>query len=135
MSAYQPYQGLAGGTIAPSSFIKQSTAADNTFLQCGANGIPVGVAQVGQKNVPGLLGSNNAIAAETGDNIMVYPPGSVCPIMFSGTVGAGAYVKSDANGFAVAANANDIPAGFTEQAGAANTFGQILVLGPGGKAS
>lgn len=64
---------------------------------------------------------------------MVYPPGSVALIMFDGTVGSGAFVKSDASGFAVAAATGDIIAGLTQQAGAANTFGLILVMPPGTK--
>lgn len=130
---YQPIQGLAGGTIAPSSFVKLSTAADNTYLQCGAAGLVEGVAQVGMRNVPGLLGSDTAIAANAGDNIMIYPPGSVAPIHFAGSVGAGAFVKSDASGFAIAASSGDVCGGFTWQAGAAGTLGQILVLQPGTK--
>lgn len=35
--------GIAGGTIAPARFVKQSTAADNTFLQCGVGDAPIGV--------------------------------------------------------------------------------------------
>lgn len=133
MSAFQPILGILGGTVAPSSFVKLSTAADNTYLQCGAAGLVAGVSQVGMRNVPGLLGSDILVAGNVGDEIAIFPPLSVCLIHFAGTVGAGAFVKSDASGFAVAASSGDVCGGITIQAGAAGTFGEIFVLPPGTK--
>jgi len=96
----------AGGTIAPSSFVKVSTAADNTALQCSAaTDVVLGIAQVGMKRTPGLAGSDTAIAAQAGDVISIFSLGDVAPIQL-GTGGCtrGDLLTSDSSGFGVTAS-------------------------------
>ena len=103
----------AGGTIAPSSFVVMSTAADNTALAAsGTSVVILGIAQVGMKRTPGLAGSDTTIAAQAGDVISIFSLGDVAPIQL-GTGGCtrGDMLTSDASGFGVtAASTNEVGA-------------------------
>lgn len=129
----QPEQWVAGGTIGPSRFVKISTAADHTLLQSGAADPSYGISQVGMLNTPGLLGSDLTIAANATDQIQVYPFGCIAPILCAGTVTAGAFVKSDANGEAVAASSGNVASGIMVEAGSAGIMSLCKVLPPGTK--
>lgn len=129
----QPEQWVAGGTIAPSRFVKISTVADHTLLQSGAAASSYGISQVGMLNPPGLLGSDVAIAANALDQIQVYPFGCVAPILCVTTVTAGQFVKSDTDGKATPASSGDVASGIMVEAGAAGLLALCKALPPGTK--
>jgi hypothetical protein len=130
---YNPEQWVAGNTVQISQFVKISTAADHTLTPCGANDAAYGISQTGMQQPPGLTGSNNLVAANANDNFLVYGMGCIAPITCGGTVTAGQFVNSDANGHAVAA-ANGINiVGQMVEAGANGTLAQCKVLGPGAR--
>ncbi len=90
---------VAGGTIAPKRFVKMSTSADNTVLQATANDRCDGVSQQGQRDAPGLTGSDAVVAAAAGDQIDTYTPGDLCYVV-AGASGCtrSVWVKSDSAG-------------------------------------
>lgn len=133
MLAFNPEQWVAGNTILVNQFVKISTAADHTLTPCGANDSAYGISQVGMQQPPGLTGSNNAICANANDNFLVYPLGSVAQITCGGTVTAGAFVNSDANGHAVTAANGIAICGQMVEAGANGTLALCKVLGPGAR--
>jgi hypothetical protein len=93
----------AGGTISPAVFVKMSTTADNTVLEGTANARTIGVSQEGMKRAPGLPGSDDTIAAESGDEIDVFGLGDVCLIEAGAAVVRGDECESNAAGQAIAA--------------------------------
>lgn len=95
-----PY--TAGGDIAVSTFVKLSTAADNTVLAAGDNVQTVGVSNEAAKDAP--IPNASALAGVAGSPVRVYPIGSIAKVIVgSGGVTRGALVKSDTNGAAVLA--------------------------------
>lgn len=116
---------IAGGTIAPSRFVTHSASADNTVTQSVAASPSPFVSQVGSKRVPGLAGSDAAIAAETGDALQVFALGDVAPIEIGAAVVRGAFLKSDANGRAITAVATDEAWALALQSGGA--LGAIIM--------
>lgn len=94
----QQPQLIAGGTLAPMTFAKVSTAADDTCLQAGANDVIIGITQVGTDNPPGLTGATSN-AATVGESIQLYGLGDICSLTAgSGGWTAGDRLKSDASG-------------------------------------
>lgn len=94
----------SGGNITTSSFVKVSTAAEHTALQCGDNEAPIGVSQIGTKYPQGLAGLSNTYAAEAGDEIQLFGLGDICRIRAgAGGFTKGAWLKSDSSGDAVLA--------------------------------
>ena len=90
-------QGISGGTIRPSRFVKISTAADQTFLEADANEQTIGIAQDWQRDAP--IDGADVDAAEAGDPLSVNPIGCTCLLQIgSGGVTAGDEIKSDADG-------------------------------------
>lgn len=91
----------AGGTIYPARFVKHSTSADMTVLQCGTNERPHGSSQLGTRDAPGVNGAGTDAAA-SGEEIMVFHPGQMGQIeLGSGGCSAGDLLKSDTDGKAV----------------------------------
>lgn len=108
----------AGGTIAPTSFVKISAVADRTVLQAAANTtVTIGISQVGMKRMPGLAGSDTTIAAEAGDQIEICSLGDVCLL----TIGAGGCTAGDM----LTPGASG--AGITSAVGAGNQVGAIAL--------
>lgn len=98
---------IAGGTIGPSRFCTPSAAADHTVLQSTAGAPSPFISQVGMKRPPGLPGSDNAIAAEAGDQIQLFALGDVCALTAGAAVTRGAFLKSDATGRGIAGAAGE----------------------------
>lgn len=99
---FETIQGVAGGDIRPSRFVKLSTAADNTFLEADANEVTIGIATDATQDAP--LPSADGDAAEAADQVHVNPIGCVAKLYIgSGGVTRGAYIKSDADGKGVLA--------------------------------
>lgn len=89
----------AGGNIDTASFVKVSTADENTCLQAGDNERVIGISQMGTKYPQGLAGLSNTNAAETGDEVALFGLGDICRLRAgTGGFGSGDMLKSDTNG-------------------------------------
>ena len=112
---------VAGGTIAPCRFVVPDPSADETILQCSVGGQPtIGVMQEGQKDTPGLTGSDAIVAAVLGDqNFKVHGLTDVCLIEAGGAFNAGAELMTDTNGRAVYATTGYYVGAIALQASAA----------------
>ncbi len=97
-----PYHGIkfaAGGAIAPSRFVVQSST-DSTVTQAGtANVRCFGISQPGTHDAPGLTGSSANAALADLDPIEVFTLGMECPLE-AGVGGwtAGNMLKTDSSG-------------------------------------
>lgn len=122
---------VAGGTIAPSRFVKLSQAAAWTVLQADSGNGILGVMQEGQRNAPGLPGSDTTIAAIAGDagTFNIYQAGDKCRIELLVAVGAGQALKASTGGKAIAhtSGSADI-GGFAMTDGATGDFIEMLVM-------
>lgn len=90
----------ASGDIRPCRFVKIS--GNFTVAEADANEDAVGVAYQDGKFAPlnDLVTTNNHAAS--GDIVRLYSDGDVCLLEYGGTVTAGQYLKSDADGKGVA---------------------------------
>ena len=113
---------VAGGTIAPSRFIKQTSTAF-TVIQATSGEALLGVMQEGQRNAPGLTGSDADIAAISGDagTFNVYNPGDRCRVKVIAAVNPGVALKCSTGGM-----------GITHSTGTANIGGFTLTSGNAG---
>lgn len=90
----------AGGSIAPSIFVKVSTAADFKVLAAGANDAVIGISSAAAHDAP--LSGASTTAAESGDSLEVHPIGSVALLQAgSGGWTRGDELKSDSSGYGV----------------------------------
>ncbi len=105
---------IAGGNIAPSRFVKPSTTAPHTVLQCTTTDKPVGISMKGTHNVPGTIGGvaiDDGYAAVAGMSIGVFDQadsekGQFIDLELGGTVTAGDFLKPDTDGKGVVASAD-----------------------------
>lgn len=119
---------VAGGTILPYSFVKQSTTAPNTVLQAGAGDVPIGISQKGTRNTP-YSTLNDGDAALVGEDILVFQENEYATIQFGGTVTAGDFLKPSTNGVAITAGSDgDVYGAKTNQAGTTGQLIEVLVL-------
>jgi hypothetical protein len=94
----------AGGDIAPSIFVKQSTSVDQTLVACGNTERAFGVSGEGQFTTPGLLaalGGSEATplhASTTSPEIVYWGLGQYCLLKCGTAWSAGALLTSDADG-------------------------------------
>lgn len=133
---------IAGGNIAPSRFVKASTTANNTALQAtdgsASHGDPVvGISQKGTHNVPGTIGGvaiDDGYAAIAGMSVGVYDQadsekGQFIDLELGGTVAAGDYLKSDANGKGVTSSTDgDYYGARTFVAGVAGQLVRVQII-------
>lgn len=92
---------VAGGTIAPSVGIKLDTTADQV-VQATSGDALIGVMQLGQRDTPGLTGSDSTIAAIVGDtNFDFYVRGDWCQVQALAAFTAGQWWKASTGGKAV----------------------------------
>lgn len=120
---------VSEGSIAPCRFVKAGSA-DESMLQCGAGEKPIGIITDGQFRTPGLVGSDSAIAVESGYTARVFVPGEDC-LLELGTGGAtyGAWLKSDTDGKGVATTSDGDEVGAQAlQAGSAGDKVRVLVI-------
>lgn len=88
----------AGGTIPPCRCVKQdTTTADSVVLAEDATVAVIGVSQEGMKNPPGVVGSDTAVAAESGDQIQVITFG-VALVECGGTITRGDQLEPTTGG-------------------------------------
>jgi hypothetical protein len=119
---------VAGGTINPCRFVTMNTilsngvttptSADFTVFQSGAGTASKGDQGIGISQ-EGTADWLNTFAANTGQpQIRIFGPGEIGLVECGGTVTAGAWVKSDANGRAVACTTDlDYAMGLALQSG------------------
>lgn len=121
---------IAGGDIRPCRFVKVSTAADFTLLECDANEEVFGISTNATQDAP--IPNADGDAAEAGDQIHVHQPGTVCDLEIgSGGITRGAWLKSDADGKGVAAATTGATAQFygakALESGSEGEFVKVLV--------
>jgi hypothetical protein len=109
----------AGGTIAPSVFVKRDSTAFQ-ILQADSGNALLGVMQEGQRDAPGTTGADSAVAALSGDKATfnIYQDGDRCRVKLAVAVTAGQAVKASLNG-----------QGAPHTSGAANIGGFALTSG------
>lgn len=90
---------IAGGTIRPNRFVKVSTAADNTVLECNAGDQPIGVTTSSTIDYT----SDNHATSTAGEDSVSLQPGRVHDIEAAGTHTRGDYLIPDDDGKAVIA--------------------------------
>lgn len=93
----------ASGTIRPCRFVKVSGAM--TGAECDANELAIGITRPGTDYPPINDSSRVTVsgnAAIDGDPISMLTPGDVGLVELGGTVAAGGWIKSDADGKGVA---------------------------------
>ena len=122
------YNVIAGATIQPATFVKVSTAADNTVLVAGSGDKPFGIAQHWAHSAP--LPSATGEAANVGDGLRVFQQDEICLVQ-AGTAGFshGDYLKPNTNsdGTAVTAGGTDYFGAVAFQSTAGGDFGLVKV--------
>jgi Uncharacterized conserved protein (DUF2190) len=89
----------AGGTISPCRAVTLDVSNDNQVVQVSSTSqFIIGIAQEGQRNAPGVLGSDNTVAANQGDQIDVRTIGRVALVEIGSAVTRGDKLVADANG-------------------------------------
>jgi len=125
-------QWISGGAINIASFVSQ--LGNFTCVQTtGPSTAIVGVAQQGQRNPPGVVGSTaNQAATASGQLLAVQQTGEVCRLHLGGTaVTGGQFLTADINGFGIpASDGNYVGAMALESGNAAETI-RVVVLPPG----
>lgn len=120
---------VAGGTIAPSVFVRQTSTAF-TIVQATSGEALLGVMQEGQRNAPGITGSDSAIAALVGDagTFNIYNPGDRCRVKVIAAVNPGVALKASTGGLGISHTTGTANiGGFTLTAGNAGDLVEILV--------
>lgn len=118
----------AGGNIAPASFVKIDTSADNQCVQAGAGDPVIGIVWPAQQKTPGLSGSDTTIAYSAGDSVMVRGMGNDAMLQLGGSVTRGDYLKSDGSGFGVTASSGDQAGAIALQSGSSGLQIRVLVV-------
>lgn len=93
----------AGGTIAPSVFVKMDSTAFQVIQADSGNAL-IGVMQEGQRDPPGTTGADAAVAATSGDKATfhIYQTGDKCRVRVIAAVTAGQAVKASTGGKGIA---------------------------------
>jgi hypothetical protein len=112
----------ASGTIRSARFCKVS--GDFTVAECDAGEKVIGVSQVGSKTAP-IPSVTTPVAAESGDSLQLHGPGALCNLTLGGTVTAGDWLMSDADGKGVLATDGNFYGAQALQGGA--TGQEVLV--------
>lgn len=96
----------AGGDINPSRFVKLSTTADNTVLQCVADDEAVGVSHAGTLDAP--IPGAPTLAARANQPCQVYGADEPCEIEAGDDITSGDKLKPDADGKAIPAAEDEV---------------------------
>ena len=89
---------MADGDIRPSRFVKTSNASGIAkVVESDANNSPIGISQDGTNTAP-IPGVTSDKAAEQGQSLRLHVEGEMCLLELGGTVTAGDFLKSDADG-------------------------------------
>lgn len=90
---------IAGGDIRPNRFVKASTAADNTGLECNSTDTPIGISTDSTIDFTSDLHANST----AGTDEISLQPGRVNEISAGGSITRAAFVVPDAEGEGVTA--------------------------------
>lgn len=123
----------ANGTIRVARFVKQDTGDNNSVLEADANEQVIGVSQMGGRDAPiPTLTTDPVEAAQAGDDLKFHSIGDNCLIEAGGTITAGAFLKSDADGKAVVIATTGTTlqryGGYSEEAAADGELFKMVVL-------
>ena len=123
---------VANGNIEPCRFVKLDSSGDGLAVRCGAGENMYGISQK-EPRVIALSGaitvSGSEYAAIAGEMLNIYGPGDdEAWLELGGTVVAGAYLKSDADGKGVNAGTDKDKVG--AQAMQAGTAGKLIKVKP-----
>ena len=127
---------LANGNIAPCRFVRADPTAgaanDEQVIQAGAaSDRPVGISAEWMRDPPGLVGSNNAIHAQAGDQCQVYQLGDDCLLETGGVVNHQDLLTSDSQGRGVIAGTGDVVGARALQSAAGAGIKIRVVVEPG----
>lgn len=100
------YTKIANGNIKPGRFVKIDTTNSNRVVQAGAGDRIYGISKMGTRNIA-LSGLDDGYVAIAGEAVHIYGPGDPgVELVLGGTVTAGDFLKSDADGCGVVADTN-----------------------------
>lgn len=120
----------ASENINVSRFVSFNSSNDWTVDQAGANARVIGVSVEHSKDAP--IPSATDLAAESGDQIQVYTNSSYCFLEAGASVTRGEFLKSDANGraVAIASSGTDLQryGARAEESGSANEKIRVQVI-------
>lgn len=103
----------ASGDIRPCRFVTLS--GDYEVAEANAGDYTAGVSQEGLRG-PNTPDAAETLAAATGEQLTIYGPGEYCLLELAATLSAGALVKPNADGEAIAATV-DAPVGAVLECG------------------
>lgn len=104
---------FASGTIRVMRFVKIDVAADFRVQECDANEFGIGISQPGARAHPVLDTTDPPNAAVDGDPVEVIRDEGY--VVLAGTVASGDFLKSDADGKAVAVTVGGVTAGVIDE--------------------
>lgn len=108
---------IANGPVAPSTFVKiDPSVPSKAVIQAGNGDLPVGISQEGMRDTPGLVGSDNTIAARAGDTLGVFGDGDDCLLTMGATCNAGAALKPGVLGVGMPCSTGDRVSAIAQQA-------------------
>ncbi len=113
---------IAGGDIRPNRFVKASTAADNTVLECNAGDQPIGITTSSTIDYT----SDNHATSTAGEDSVSLQPGRVHEVVCGGTITRGDYVVPNADGDAIT---SDEGSWIATESGADGEIIRVLWLG------
>ena len=118
----------ASNTIAPCTFVTIDPNFDEQVLQSVVGDMPIGVMWDGMRLTPGLAGSDNTIAAISGDyGFRIIGLGNDCLIQLAGTVSPGNVLKPNGSGQAISGAVGDRYGAIALQAGTSGVRIRCLV--------
>jgi hypothetical protein len=122
----------AGGDIAPSIFVKQSTSSDQTLVACGNTERAFGISGEGQFTTPGAIAalggteSTPLHASTTAPQVFYWGLGQYALLKCGTAWSAGALLTSDASGYGKTASTGN-PVNARALTAATTTGGARLV--------
>jgi hypothetical protein len=90
-----------------SSFVKLDAANPFAVVQCGAGDPALGVTGSATNYPPGVPGATT-VCANAGQAVVIYSVGAIVQVQVGAVAVVPGYVKPDANGYAIQANAGDV---------------------------
>jgi hypothetical protein len=113
--------------IPVSVFVNIVTNVDFEVEVCDAGDVAIGVSDYAPQDAV-LPGASIGPAATAGNPVRVFGLGETCEVLAGASLQAGAYLKPDANGKAVACSQNDLYSAIARAgAGAANQLVKVIL--------
>lgn len=118
---------VASEDIGVSLFVNILASTDHQIEVCDAGDVAIGVSDYAPQD-PVLPGASLGPAATTGNPCRVFGLGETCEVLAGASLNAGAYLKPDAAGKAVACSSSDKYSAIARSgAGAANQLVKIII--------